>query len=251
MTISYCHTFNFFSLYTYKKMATTLQMLSELLMFIAITFIVYTFITPKRNDTTSKRAMCLFWMIIAWLLYMYLFSVEGFRFEVTPWKKTCLNDRGHRCPQCCRPGFNGLPVSFRFEGDRERMEAAQQGNCPYVDPNVKQQVSNYSTLSQTYQLTDPSVENYVLGCHDKYRGMSDFAPYNTEPQGLKVKATGTQPTLEPYCNYRSMNDFAPYNTEPQGLKPRARGTQPTLEPYLHGDDIDPYSTEGGDCGCGV
>jgi hypothetical protein len=73
--------------------------------------------------------------VISIYLYMLYNSVprEYFHFEVSPWKKTCLNDRigcnSNRCPQCCSRGFNGRDVRFEYTPMEQRMDIS----CPCPD----------------------------------------------------------------------------------------------------------------------
>lgn len=65
-------------------------------------------------------------------------SFEGFLFEVTPWKKTCLNDRRQRSCKCCVPGFNGQKISFEYTDDRERLQCGVDNEKAMIEEMLKQ-----------------------------------------------------------------------------------------------------------------
>jgi hypothetical protein len=55
---------------------------------------------------------------LVWYASVYA-KQEHFRFEVTPWKKTCLGYGTERCSSCCKAGFHGKPVAFNYCADAD------------------------------------------------------------------------------------------------------------------------------------
>lgn len=84
----------------------------------------------KVSDLVPKYAVIT--VVLLFLLYLYKRGYyEYFHFEVTPWKKTCLNDDPYRCPQCCSRGFRGQNVHFYREGDAAMLNCKENfcGSC--------------------------------------------------------------------------------------------------------------------------
>lgn len=116
------------------------------------------------NKITNKNyIICIIFLLS---LGYYIFNIERFIFKVTPWKTTCLNNRGNRCPQCCKPGFNGQPTYFKYTGDKERMNDSLTCSCR--NPGMKNRETSYSRLDNTYGFF--SKENYGNGryCMENY-----------------------------------------------------------------------------------
>jgi hypothetical protein len=58
-------------------------------------------------------------LIVLFLVWFASRKAENFRFEVTPWKKTCLGYGTERCSSCCKAGYHGKPVSFNYCADAD------------------------------------------------------------------------------------------------------------------------------------
>ena len=102
----------------------------QLLLFTLFVVILYK-MDRTRTDKSIVLARSIFIALLYFLLHQLILSNEGFHFEVTDWKKTCGQDRGMQCDQCCAPGFNGQNVCFDYTGDHERMNMQQAGcSCP-------------------------------------------------------------------------------------------------------------------------
>ena len=105
-------------------------MYKENLLFILLVFILYS-MDLSIVDRSTKLVKAVFIAVLFLVLYQVIVGAEGFFFEVTPWKKTCAQNRGMRCPQCCAAGFNGQNICFEYTGDVERMNMQQAGcACP-------------------------------------------------------------------------------------------------------------------------
>lgn len=83
----------------------------QLLLFLIFVAILY----QMDRTTPDKRivlARAIFISLTYFALHQLILMNEGFFFEVTDWKKTCGQNRGQRCAECCAPGFNGQDVGF-------------------------------------------------------------------------------------------------------------------------------------------
>ncbi len=118
------------------------EICNELTLFLFTVAMLY-HLLPSPNIFKS-----VFWTLVLWLIYSNFIadSAELFHFEVSPWKTTCLNDAGKRCPGCCLPGFNGQAINFEYTGDEERMNASLGGCNSNYPPLGKNRVSDYSMI---------------------------------------------------------------------------------------------------------
>lgn len=80
--------------------------------------------SPDRRETLLR---VIFLTLVYFLLHQLVLGTEEFIFQVTPWKKTCLQSHPNRCQGCCLPGFNGQPIQFHYTGDKKRMNMAAGG----------------------------------------------------------------------------------------------------------------------------
>ena len=209
---------------------------NEISIFIFIVLILYySNIVP--NDISGKINQCIFWALLSMVIYNNFLSIESFRFEVSPWKTTCLNKHPHRCSGCCLPGFNGSPLNFEYTGDEERMNALASG-CNVVDEAtlLSNHSHDYSALGNTYDVK----EGY--GCAHGYD--NDY-----KSLGGGYEKDITKSLKEGYgCAQSYQNDHQGLGSgyggggvtpgQPQGLLSKALGSNPLIEAYE------------GDCGCG-
>lgn len=162
---------------------------TELSVFVFL-FLIFYYTNSESSTTTTRIYKSIFWSLFLLIIYTnYINTLESFHFEVTPWKKTCLNDHPYRCNGCCLPGFNGKAINFAYTGDAERMNMAAAG-CTERDPNslLKNHANDYSHLGNTYG----SVEGYSLeGYHPK-----SGSTYGTLGSGYTARTTF--PILEGY-----------------------------------------------------
>lgn len=87
------------------------------------------------------------WISVGVLLYSILQKTE--QFEITPWKKTCLDDNPSPC--CCPAGFNGRHIQFEYTDDADRLKCG----------NNSRPITAKEMMSQP----DSTVqENYTSGC---------------------------------------------------------------------------------------
>ena len=129
----------------------------EILLVLLVFTILYYYESRGSLNKTRAFVRSAGTTLLLWLGYNYFTNREMFRFEVTPWKQTCTNNRGHRCGECCRPGFNGQGITFDYTGDVERMNDSL--TCyQRKHPGLKNRVAEYSTLGDVNQ-TD-ALENY-------------------------------------------------------------------------------------------
>jgi hypothetical protein len=132
-------------IFPYNKM-------NQLLVFI----LIFSFLAFQASSIQHPTLRIAFFTLLLYALFVIPPSLESFRFEVTPWKKTCLNKHPYRCQGCCLPGFNGSPQHFEYTGDDVRMNDAL--TCYQRSPGLKNRVNDYATLEPV------SVENYEADC---------------------------------------------------------------------------------------
>ena len=215
----------------------------------------YSNVVPT-NEQLFKN---IFWALLAWVLYSYYIKKEMFTFEVSPWKKTCGQDRGNRCPGCCSPGFNGQPVGFEYSNDADRLgQCGSSPCCERTGPGLANNPNDYSSLGNI-----PVVEGFG-GCgHERRKLATGYgAPVTPpgQPQGLLPKALGPNPIVEAYggfgCGRNRRTLVTGYGAsvdnpgQPQGLLQKALGSNPLIENYniCGGNNIvERFET---DCGCG-
>lgn len=127
----------------------------QAILFAAMVALLYKLDKSANRRETLLRAV--FLTLTYFLFHQLVMGVEGFLFEVTPWKKTCLLDREHRSPKCCAAGYNGQPIGFEYTGDHDRMEMMRAG-CSCCRPHTKNRVTNYASLGDCGQVQ----EGYTL-----------------------------------------------------------------------------------------
>lgn len=91
------------------------------------------------------------------LIYYFTLEKEGFHFEVTPWKKTCLGD--NPCPKCCNRGYMGQNVSFAYTSDVDRMNDSL--TCGERKPVAQINNQNFYKLGQYSQGVAPADFSYA------------------------------------------------------------------------------------------
>jgi len=144
----------------------------QLLLFTLFVVILYK-MDRTRTDKSIVLARSIFIALLYFLLHQLILSNEGFHFEVTDWKKTCGQDRGMQCDQCCAPGFNGQNVCFDYTGDHERMNMQQAGcSCPAREFPANNP-NDYLELDSTCA----SKEDYSRG---DYVHMANTSPCNAK-----------------------------------------------------------------------
>lgn len=157
----------------------------------------------KKTSLISSQIDWIQLVIGAWigLLVYNIITTEFFHFEVTPWKKTCLNTPGNRCPQCCAPGFYGQKIGFEYSGDKERLECPNRC-CPFTP--LKNRENDYLDLKDSWA----SQENY--GCAQGYANhyaslhnsweADNYAVNNAENNAENFCGScGSAPRLEGFC----------------------------------------------------
>lgn len=123
---------------------------------LCILYIIGLYLLDKNPDRQVALFRSIFLSLLGIYLYTILFTNELFHFEVTPWKKTCLQSHPNRCPGCCLPGFNGKPINFEYTGDEERMNAI----CPSRKPDIVNNPHSYVSLENIYSVKDNIKESY-------------------------------------------------------------------------------------------
>ena len=156
-----------------------------LLCFLSTTYAFYG-INPLSLQNPVRFALSIIATGLLFVLYeAYGKKKETFTFNVTPWKTTCLNDRGKRSCKCCPAGMNGQGVSFEYTGDAERMDMQVNGECALekVTPFIRD-FDKFTPVEQT-------IEGYCSPC-------AASAPPLTE--GYCGSCTASAPPLtEGYC----------------------------------------------------
>ena len=104
--------------------------------------------------TTTYTIFSTLRVIIPWM--------ESFTFQVTPWKKTCIQQK-NRSNCCCARGFQGQGVRFEYTGDAERMTCS---DVVSPDSVLKNRATDYE------QLRDQK-ENYCTTCDSDYGSLVD------------------------------------------------------------------------------
>jgi hypothetical protein len=150
---------------------------NETLLYIFTLFSFYYAFLRKNPDRMSAGIKSIFFtLLVIFILNQVRFS-EYFRFEVSPWKKTCLSNHPGRCPGCCLPGFNGQPINFSYASDAERMNQCSE---PSIDSVKMNNPNDFQNLGNTYQT---NIEPYCgyssfeegLGCK-KHHYRKELAP---------------------------------------------------------------------------
>ena len=178
-----------------------MQLCKELSLFIfLVLFLYYSNLFPA-TTTNTKLNKSIFWALFLFIIYTNYFSVESFHFEVTPWKRTCLNDHPNRCNGCCLPGFNGQAINFHYTGDAERMNMAAAGCTECKGPLLKNHAYDYSALGNTYG----PIEGYH-GKDYKYSALGNTYGHTEgyhkggyQSLGKGYDANTTFPMMENYC----------------------------------------------------
>lgn len=141
-----------------------------LTLFILLLFILYT--AHDKASTSQERSACKSMVLVVLLVALYVMynDSEGFRFQVTPWKKTCMSSNPS-C-NCCKKGFYGQNTRFEYTGDAERMDMSLTCAQNQPNPGPKNNPDDYDTLKDTYA----QVEGYARGCNNS--GQSDRTDYS-------------------------------------------------------------------------
>ena len=98
-----------------------------------------------KQSTKSTICQLIMTASIGFVLYTIFAQNEMFSLEITPWKKTCLDNDPSEC--CCPRGFNGQDVYFEYTNDADRLKCG----------------ANKKTAQEMMSQPD-TVENFSGGC---------------------------------------------------------------------------------------
>lgn len=97
--------------------------MNNILIFVLLGITLYWNCTQSTNSTLCKLVM---FGAIWFVLYTIFAQSETFSVEITPWKKTCLDDDPSEC--CCPRGFNGQDTYFEYTSDADRLKCSAMTN---------------------------------------------------------------------------------------------------------------------------
>lgn len=120
----------------------------NILITIALIALLFYYCNKSTDNSMCKLVM---WISVGVLFYSILAKPEGF--EITPWKKTCLNNDPSPC--CCPAGFHGRRIGFEYSDDAERLQ------CGNTQPITANQMM---ALQSTLQTQSDFQENFESGC---------------------------------------------------------------------------------------
>jgi hypothetical protein len=168
-------------------------------LFIVIIIILFYVHIELYKPQTPIDSFCvliyyIFWILLLWYIIEHLNCVESFHFEVSPWKRTCLNNDPLRSSKCCCKGFYGLSRNFEYSSDADRLKCSGQPTIPIAN---NQQPNNYESLDDVYTMNNNM-------CIDKYK-----TQYKDQYSFPQCSNQNSQQTIEQYNHnaYRGLGDF--------------------------------------------
>lgn len=115
--------------------------MNSLLIFLIVSLIVY------HVQLIKNMVAAIFWGLLVIVVMKLLGNKEGFHFEVTPWKTTCLDSQGKQCAACCNKGFYGETLGCGIGRDSDSVYQNDSMTCAQRKPtNLVNQPSDYENL---------------------------------------------------------------------------------------------------------
>lgn len=96
-----------------------------------------------KQSTNSTLCKVIMFASIWFVLYTIFAQNEMFLLEITPWKKTCLDENPSEC--CCPRGFNGQDVMFEYTNDADRLKCGNLTAQQMMSSSPAHRVENFSS----------------------------------------------------------------------------------------------------------